>query len=68
MLKLWTVPPAAKLGRTVDVKNLIVEKLLRRPRYSVMGCIDKFAVLKSIFTRLTDISDLKRMQKTQSQF
>ena len=48
-----------------DLKWLNLEKLLRKPSYSVMGRIDMFALLKSLRPLLRDCLDLKWIQSTQ---
>ena len=46
----------------LDHRNLNLEKVLRKPSYSVMGRTDMFALLKSLLARLLETFDFKWMQ------
>ena len=65
--KFWINPLVVELEYITpfDVKNLLLEQLLKKLSYNVIGRIDMFALLKSLFPRLLDCLALKWMQSTQ---
>ena len=66
VLKTLDELPSSKDGLQYlfSIHQLQIEKLLIKPSYSVMGRIDKIALLKSLSPLIVDCVDFKRMRRT----